>query len=87
MFGNFCDFFFCQGLACLIDKPIDKILTFAEYHRSSVWPYGILVKNSSGCHGECVINNKAVLLYLGSDVKTTFRTIRLLREHSVYVNK
>ena len=85
MSGDF--LFFCQGLACLIDKPIAEILPFAKYYRSSLWPYGRLVRNSSGCHGECVINNKAVLLYLGSNVKTIDRTIKLLREHSVYVNK
>ena len=79
---------FCyEGLACVIGRPIDDILPMAEYHHSVVWPYGRLFRNSSGCHGECVINNKPVLLYLGSSVKTIVRTIRLLREHSVYVTK
>ena len=59
----------------------------AEYHRSSVWPYGRLFRNSSGCHGECVINNKKVLLYLGSSIKTIVCTIRQLREDGVYVTK
>ena len=59
----------------------------AQYHRSSVWPYGRLFRNLSGCHGECVINNKKVLLYLGSSIKTIVCTIRQLREHGVNVTK
>ena len=58
----------------------------AEYLRSSVWPYGRLFRNLSGCHGECVINNKKVL-FLGSSIKTIVCTIRQLRGHSVYVTK
>ena len=54
-----------------------------EYHRSTVWPYGRLFRNLSGCHVECVINNKKVLLCLGSSIKTIVCTIRQLREHGV----
>ena len=34
-------------------NDIDKVLPFAEYFVSPLWPYGRVIKNSSGFHGEC----------------------------------
>ena len=81
---NICVFLLCQGwgLACILDKPIDQILPFAEYHRSMFWPYGRVLKNSTDYHGECIVNSNLVLMYLGSTLDQSFQRMKLLRPSS-----
>ena len=69
-----------KRLACQVDQALDIILPFAEYHRTPFWPYGRLIKNSSGYHGECLIQNKLALMYLGQTLDQTFKTMKQLRE-------
>ena len=53
--------------------------------KQGFWPYERVIKNSSGYHGECIVNNKLVLMYLGSTLDQSFQIMKLLREQGVYV--
>ena len=72
-------------LACKTDGSIETILLFAEYHWSMFWPYGRVIKNSSGYHGECLIQNKPTLMYLGSTLDQANCSMDILREQDTYV--
>ena len=72
-------------LACKTDGSIETILPFAEYHWTMFWPYGRVIKNSSGYHGECLIQNKPTLMYLGSTLDQAYCSMDILREQDMYV--
>ena len=49
-------------------------------HVSPLWPYGRVIKNSSGFHGKCHL----LLVYLGNDVKEATQTMQSLRDQYMY---
>ena len=54
------------------------ILPFAEYHRTMFWPYGRVIKNLSGYHGECLIQNKPTLMNLGSTLYQAYCSMDII---------
>lgn len=61
------------------------MLPFAEYRRSMFWPYGRVIKNSTGYHGECLIENQPTVLYLGQTFVEAYRNMKLFKEQDMYV--
>ena len=70
---------FCPGLLTE-RRDLARVLPFAEYFVSPLWPYGRVIKNSSGFHGECHL----LLVYLGKDVKEANQTMQSLRDQYMY---
>lgn len=56
------------------------MLPFAEYFVSPLWPYGRVIKNSSGVYGEGYL----LPVYLGKTLTEMSQTMKLLREQCVY---
>ena len=71
-----------KRLVCKLTEKRDlaRVLPFAEYFVSPLWPYGRVIKNSSGFHGECHL----LLVYLGKDVKEANQTMQSLRDQYMY---
>ena len=67
---------------CKLTKQSDvvKVLPFAEFFVSPLWPFGRVIKTSSGFHGECDL----LIVYLGENLKEANQTIKSLVEHYLY---
>ena len=74
-----------KPLGCKITRNIADVLAFAEYRQSMFWPYGRVIKNSTGYHGECFIENQPTVLYLGQTFAEVYRNLKLLKEQNMYV--
>ena len=71
-----------KRLVCKLAEKRDlaRVLPFAEYFVSPLWPYGRVIKNSSGFHGE----SHLLLVYLGKDVKEATQTMQSLPDQYMY---
>ena len=67
------------------DNVVDQVLPFAEYLRSKSWPFGRLIKNSSGFHGECMIKGKSNLFIWVKILQDAERNTATLKEQHMYV--
>ena len=73
----------CKLPTCV--DAIDRVLYFAEYSRSKSWPFGRVIKNSSGFHGECMIENKPTLVYLGQTAAEAEQAMTTLKEQHMFM--
>jgi len=62
------------------ESDIVKVLPFDEFFVSPSWPFGRVIKTSSGFQGECDL----LIVYLGENVKEANQTMKSLVEHYLY---
>ena len=73
----------CKLPTCVDAK--DRVVSFAQYSRSKSWPFGRVIKNSTGFHGECMIVNKPALVYLGQTSAEAEQAMTILKEQHTYM--
>ena len=64
---------------CKLTKQSDivKVLPFADFFVPPLWPFGGVIKTSSGFHGECDL----FIVYLGENLTEANQTMKTSVEH------